>query len=239
MHQLSLIIALLISFGYNTYATPYPPQKEGMSIREALNKAARQQTLTQRIAKVYLALNNNLYEPTFYQERDQAIEEFQKQLDELKWYTPTEKIKTALKSVQDLWTEYKAIADWSINDEGASKLLSQCDHILTASKHLINAYDAYARELGAINVNSELVNVSSLIQGTGTQRMLTQRVMLYYLAATQDIEKDVSLRKLQVTRKEYDFVLKKLGAAEINSPKIQTEIKTMEKYWKGLNKYLD
>lgn len=115
---------------------------EELTIREAINKAARQQTLTQRIAKVYLALNNNLYEPKFYQERDAAIELFQSQLDELKWYTPTDKIKASLKHVQTLWKDYKAVADWSINKEGATELLRLCDEILYASNLLFISYEA-------------------------------------------------------------------------------------------------
>jgi hypothetical protein len=213
---------------------------EGLTIREAINKAARQQTLTQRIAKVYLAINNNLYEPKFYQERDAAIELFQSQLDELKWYTPTDKIKASLKHVRTLWKEYKAVADWSINDEGAVKLLGLCDEILYASNLLFISYEEYAQGLsqGTFN-NTETLNIIKLIQATGTQRMLTQRIMLFYLATKQDIDAVTAKRKLSSAVEKYKSTLIQLKSAEFHSQDIRTELKVIQEDWTSLNTLLN
>ncbi|BDS15402.1 type IV pili methyl-accepting chemotaxis transducer N-terminal domain-containing protein [Aureispira anguillae] len=241
-HSIFTGFVLTLGVIYSTTATPSLNQSHqsssNLTIREALNKAMRQQTLTQRIAKVYLALNNNLYEPKFYQERDQAIETFQKQLDELKFYTPTDKIKQAIKNVQELWTDYQKIANWSITKKGAEKLLAQCDNILHASKHLVASYEEYAQQLGELYRNSHLIDVVRLIKETGTQRMLTQRIMLFYLAAKQDIAKENSIKKLQNTSKLYSALVEKLASAEINSSAIQLEIKEIQKYWLGLENYI-
>lgn len=225
-----LIILLSLCFGGELMAL------EGLTIREAINKAARQQTLTQRIAKVYLALNNNLYEPKFYQERDAAIELFQSQLDELKWYTPTDKIKASLKHVQTLWKEYKAVADWSINKEGAIKLLGLCDEILYASNLLFISYEEYAQQLseGTFN-NTETLNIIKLIQATGTQRMLTQRIMLFYLASKQGIDAVASKRKLDKAVGDYKSTLNQLETAEFHSQSIRTELKVIQQDWSNLN----
>lgn len=233
--QLRILILLLsLCFGGELMAF------EGLTIREAINKAARQQTLTQRIAKVYLALNNNLYEPTFYQERDAAIELFQSQLDELKWYTPTDKIKASLKNVQTLWKEYKAVADWSINDEGAVKLLRLCDEILYASNLLFVSYEEYAKELseGAFN-NTETIDIIELIQTTGTQRMLTQRIMLFYLASKQNIDAFISKRKLSIAIDDYKNTLTQLQNAAFQSQDIRTELNTIQENWTNLNALLN
>lgn len=211
---------------------------EGITIREAVNKSARQKALTQRIAKVYLALNDNLYEPKFYQERDQAIELFQKQLDELKWYTPTDKIKSSLKYVRELWKDYKAVADWSINKEGASKLIHTCDEILIASDQLQSAYEDYARQLYNNHLNSDILTIVTLMEDTGIQRMLTQRLMLFYLALKQDIESPIAKRKLSTSIEEYKNVFVALKTAEVNSTAIKTELQNMEANWKTLEKML-
>lgn len=228
------ILLTLLFFGGQLYAL------EDLTIREAINKAARQQTLTQRIAKVYLALNNNLYEPKFYQERDAAIELFQSQLDELKWYTPTDKIKASLKHVQTLWKEYKAVADWSINKEGAVKLLQLCDEILYASNLLFISYEEYAQQLseGTFN-NTETLNIIKLIQATGTQRMLTQRIMLFYLAAKQNIDASASKRKLNKATEEYKTTLKQLEEATFHSQDIRVELKEIRQDWNTLNTLLN
>jgi hypothetical protein len=213
---------------------------EGLTIREAINKATRQQTLTQRIAKIYLAINNNLYEPTFYQERDAAIELFQSQLDELKLYTPTDKIKASLKHVQLLWKEYKAVANWSINKNGAETLLQLCDEILYASNLLFISYEEYAQDLskGAFN-NTETLNIIKLIQATGTQRMLTQRIMLFYLATKQDIDAVNSQRKLTFAIDEYKSTLKQLETSNFHSQDIRTELEVIQQDWTSLNTLLN
>lgn len=241
-YQILIVLTLTAlscqSYAHSPHALQSNSSSSNLTIREALNKAMRQQTLTQRIAKIYLALNNNLYEPKFYQQRDEAIQTFQQQLDELSIYTPTEKIKHAIKQVKEHWAEYQKIADWSINKKGAEKLLNQCDHILNASKHLVDSYEEYAQQLGDLYQNTHLVNIVKLIKETGTQRMLTQRVMLFYLAAKQNIEKESSLKKLQNTSQKYTAIIDKLANAEINSTQIQVEIQEMKNYWKGLNNYI-
>ena len=229
-----LILLLSLCFGGELIAS------EGLTIREAINKATRQQTLTQRIAKVYLAINNNLYEPKFYQERDAAIELFQSQLDELKLYTPTDKIKASLKHVQLLWKEYEAVANWSINKNGAATLLQLCDEILYASNRLFISYEEYAQDLskGAFN-NTETLNIIKLIQATGTQRMLTQRIMLFYLATKQDIDAVNSQRKLNFAIDEYKSTLEQLELSDFQSQDIRTELKVIQEDWTTLNTLLN
>ena len=233
--QLRILILLLsLCFGGELMAL------EGLTIREAVNKATRQQALTQRIAKVYLALNNNLYEPKFYQERDAAIELFQSQLDELKMYTPTDKIKASIKHVQGIWKEYKAVADWSINEEGAVKLLRLCDEILYASNLLSLSYQEYAKELseGTFN-NTETLNIIDLIQAAGTQRTLTQRIMLFYLATKQDIDAVVAKRKLNIGIEDYKNTLEQLKTADFHSQDIRSELKLIQENWTTLNTLLN
>jgi hypothetical protein len=236
-----LLFVLFIGQTSTTYAHPstsiYDIPDENITIREALSMAMQQLTLSQRIAKIYFALNNNLYEPKFYQERDQAIEIFDTQLDILKSYAPTDKVKQAIRNVRELWIDYKKVASWSINEKGALKLLEQCDDMLRASNYLVSAYEEYAQELGEMYKNSELSDIVKLIKETGNQRMLTQRIMLFYLAAKQDIEKNACIKKLAATSNEYNAVIAKIANANLNSPKIQIEIKEMQKYWDGLNNY--
>lgn len=235
-----ILSILAISLAFNSSATPTltASNSNHLTIREALNKAMEQQILSQRIAKVYLALNNNVYEPQFYQERDEAIQLFQETLEELKYYTPNTAIKEAYNSVQVTWDEYKKIAHWSINKKGAEKLLSQCEGMLSALEHLVNAYEEYAQELGDMYKNSALIDVIQLIRETGKQRMLTQRIMLFYLAAKQDIQQEYCIGKLQTTAETYNHLISKLADAAINSPEIQVEINEIKKYWTTLSNYI-
>lgn len=207
-----------------------------MSIRQAINMAIRQQALTQRIAKVYMALNDNPYEPKFYQERDAAIELFQKQLDDLKWYTPTTSAKQDIQHMKELWKEYKAVADWSINTEGALKLLPLSDQMLAVSNDLFQSYITYARTLQMESMaTQEMREMILLIKNAGLQRMLTQRIMLYYLAAKQDIDSQVSKRKLSEAITKYQQSLDFSMNSPLNSASIKQKLKNMAASWTDLS----
>ncbi len=92
-----------------------------LTINQAIRIAADQTVQSQRVARIYLSLCNDMMEPKFYRERDAAIELFDRQLRQLSYYTPTEEIKSNLQRVRDLWEPYKKIAGWSIKKDAASK----------------------------------------------------------------------------------------------------------------------
>lgn len=237
-----LLLLMLFSITNICYSTPISTFSIGpggnLTIREALTKASQQQMLSQRIAKVYLAINNNLTESKFYIERDEAIQNFQKNLDELKLYTPSDKIKTAINHVRTLWDEYKEIANWSINRKGAGKLVYLCDEILLASNQLVHAYEEYAKASGHSDKSETSIDTIHFIKTTGVQRMLTQRIMLLYLAAKQDIEQEDCIQKLDALCKELTLMLSNLSNTKTTSPAIQKEIAEIQKYWQTLSNYL-
>lgn len=211
-----------------------------ISIRKALNLTSRQQALTQRIAKIYLALNHNLYEPTYYQERDAAIQQFEDQYKQLRYYAPTTSVQQDLQHVQTIWQDYKAIADWSINTDGAEKLLEICDPMLNASQQLFQSYQAYHRTMYMRHFPKEAATTMiSLIHNAGIQRMLTQRIMLYYLAVKQDINTTVTQKKLTQAIQEYEASLKYITTSNMNSQLIDEKLEAAYDHWNALSAYLN
>lgn len=207
-----------------------------VSIRKALNLSTRQQALTQRIAKIYLALNHNLYEPTYYQERDAAIAQFQDQYNELRRYAPTTSVQHDLDRVESIWQDYKAVADWSINKKGAEKLLQICDPMLDASYQLFLSYQAYHRTMYLRHFRQQdVLTMIQLIKNAGLQRMLTQRIMLYYLASKQDIDGDVSKKKLAEAIEQYETSLKYITQSDMNSDLINQQLEAAFDHWNALS----
>ncbi len=231
MRFIFILLTLLI---WNTL--PLQAADDELSIRQAVNMAIRQQALTQRIAKVYLALNDNPYEPKFYQERDAAIELFEQQLEDLKKYTPTNSSKQDIQHMKDLWKDYKAVADWSINDEGALRLLALSDKMLDVSSGLFESYITYARTLQMKNMaTKEMREMLLLMKNAGVQRMLTQRIMLYYLAAKQEIDATNSKRKLSEAITQYQQSLDFSKSSSLNSASIIQKLKNMDANWNTLS----
>ena len=135
-----------------------------LDIQKALEISADQQVQSQRIARIYLALCNNLMEPTLYQERDAAIELFDEQMHQLSLFTPNDDIKDNIQNVRAIWQEYKKIASWSIKKDAASKLLKQSTSILQATKALHAAYYNYNKSLTTPSENSDLITIKQYIK---------------------------------------------------------------------------
>lgn len=229
-------LGLLLCLCSCLLALPLQAADGEISIRKALNLSTRQQALTQRIAKIYLALNHNLYEPSYYQKRDAAIQQFQDQYNQLRSYAPTASVQQDLQRVNTIWKDYKAVADWSINKEGAEKLLKICDPMLEASHQLFLSYQAYHRTMYLRHFRQQdVMQMTSLIKNAGLQRMLTQRIMLYYLAVKQDLNTTVTQKKLTQAIEQYEASLKYLNNSSMNSQLINKKLKAAYDHWKVLS----
>lgn len=208
--------------------------EETISLRTAINKAARQQTLTQQIAKIYLILTNKTNSPQVYTEQKEAIDLFQKQLDELEAYTPTVNIKANLKMVRILWEDYKTIANWNVNKKSAKQLFKVSDEMHFAAEQLLDSYKNYAKKLNDNYYNNNMMDFIQLISETGEQRMLTQRIMLLYLALKQHIEPLSTQHKLQVSVDRYHDILTHLENTPYNSFDINNKLRNMREDWNRL-----
>ncbi len=209
-----------------------------MSIKEALEKAADQQVLSQRVAKVYVALCYDPREPKFYQERDAVIEGFDEQLHQLSLFTPTDKIRENIQNVRKIWKEYKAIAGWSIKKDAASKILKQSTGLLQATKLLSAAYAEYEKEQMLAEESSDMISIKQYIKQNNNQLILIQRVMLYYLAEKEGIDATTSGHNLEEAQKAFVGILDILEKAKISSASIQAKISFIRTNWQGISMHL-
>ncbi|WMX12815.1 MULTISPECIES: hypothetical protein [unclassified Aureispira] len=209
-----------------------------LDIQKALLVSSDQQVQSQRIAKVYFALCNNVMEPKFYQERDEAIERFDEQLHQLSLFTPTDDIKENIQNVRSIWIEYKKIAGWSIKKDAASKLLKQSTLILQATKALHVAYSNYNKSLTTPSDNSDLITIQQYIKQNRNQLILMQRIMLYYLSEKQGIDATAAGHSLNDAQKSFSRILGILEKAKITSKSIQNKLAFIRENWTEINQHL-
>lgn len=204
-----------------------------LSISEALSISSDQQIQSQRVARIYLSLCNNMMEPSFYQERDVAIGLFDEQLRKLSLFTPSEEIKSSMERVKKLWTEYKKIAEWSIKKDAASKLMKLSTGMLQATRSLHNAYVNYQRSQTTEQANSDLLTINEYLKRNINQQVLVERNMMYYLAEKQgvDVQGNSTFKESQ---KVFLRMLNILARAEISSASIRQDIATIRQQWSVL-----
>ena len=231
--QKSLYLILLLFLTCELHAN-----NSRIGIQKALEISSNQQVTSQEIAKIYVALCNNLMEPSFYQERDKAIELFDEQLHQLSQFTPNEEIKDNIQNLRTIWVEYKKIASWTIKKEAASKLLKQSTSILQASKALYLAYYNYNKSQTTASKNSDLITIRQYIKQNRNQLILMQRIMLYYLAEKQGIGTTAAGHSLNDAQKAFSRSLSILEKAKITSKSIQNKLTLVRGHWTEINQHL-
>jgi hypothetical protein len=189
------------------------------NLKNAIIKSAELPSLSQHLAKVYVSLCNNIREPKFYQERDAVIEAFDDHMHLLGQFVPNESIKNKIQKVRSVWQDYKTIANWTINKEGASKLLKLSAQILEATNLLHLAYLDYAAQNRNIEPHKTKRRINEALKDNRNLSILMYRIMLYYLSEKQGIDPTTSGHKLDEAQTLFNTLLQKLSTAKISSEK--------------------
>ena len=234
--KIKIYITLLACLGYLVNSKANDLQ---LTIGEALSIAADQKIQSQRVARIYMSLCNNMMEPSFYQERDVAIALFDEQLRKLSFFAPTEEIKFNIERVKKLWKEYKKIAGWSIKKDAGSKLLKLSTGLLQSSNALYNSYVEYQHSQTTTQANSDLVTINEYLRRNIDQQVLVERTMMYYLAEKQNIEAQGTSATFKEAQKIFLRMLNILARAEISSASIRQDIASIRQQWAILEIHFD
>lgn len=236
----SILIFLLSSFLLSIRANIVAQPNKEVDIKEVLKGAMEQQVLSQRLAKIYFALFDNVSEPSYYKDRDETIEQFERNLAQMKLLIPNNKVRESLRELETSWDAYKKIAAWSINKEGAESLLEQVDNMVLKSKATLEEYERYARETGDVYQTGELSKVIESLKRVANQETLTHQLTYTFIAMKHEIGIPVLLKKqLESYSNQYDLVLYDLSADVINSKAINATVSEVQKSWGTLSDYLE
>ena len=187
----------------------------------AINKAGRQRMLSQRMAKAYFQIGQQVDVDRSKKVLDGSISTFDRQLVELKNFAPTPELKDTYLKLEKSWLAYKdLLVGAAPSQPNGRKVLELSEQVLGLAHQ-----GTVQLEKQSATTAGRLVNIS------GRQRMLSQRMGKFYQAIAWGVADEKSAGDLDKARKEFSAAHQELSAAPSNPPQIKDSLELVKQQW--------
>ena len=194
----------------------------------ALNTAAREPMLAERITKSFALIGQKVLEFRSRRQLDDSIKEFEAGLKTLQATAPTPEIRENYQLLEQLFDEFKSISAKPANLDNAKAIAEQNEELVwisTKGAQLIQQHTKSTR--------------SDLIGTAGELRTLTQRIAKLYLFRSWGIRSEVIANDLKKAEADYRTAIDRLLKAPQNTEQIKSELALAETQWLFLKQAIE
>ncbi len=206
------LLALLLAFGAT--AEPQGP----MTANEAIDRAGLQRMLTQRILKAYCQLGLGELNGKPQEQLNQAVRTFDDNLVRLDAYAGEPAVKEAVGKVKDTWPSYKELALKPPTESNAAAMLEINRRLLPLTHAVV-----VEMEKSSGTFAGKWVNIA------GRQRMLSQRMAMFYLLDLYGIKDAKNAESLEQALSDYRNALNALSGFEGNTAQTREILRSLER----------
>ena len=196
------------------------PSYASLNDAQAINISGMQRMLSMRIAKNYLMLGSQVRPDIANQQLDQSLALFEDNQQSLTSYAPTAQIKTALAQDDELWQRYRRLALSPPSQAQALELLNLAEQLLAQCEQTVALIEQHSGQAG-----------NQLINRSGRQRMLSQRIAMLYIALSWRLPEASLGDKFSTSVAEFDQALSALQQAPENNADISALLEKAQAQW--------
>jgi len=219
-------LALLLVLGGAQGAQAAGDAQVSKDIVQLMNIAGKQRMLSQRIAKDYMYAGKKVA-------TSKASKQLVKSLAELKAAHKTlvesinnPEIKNLLAFVQMSSEDFEATSKEPFNIDNAQLILDLSESMLEGSNYVVASLKDLAH-----------VKASKIVDVSGRQRMLAQRIAKYYIAYQSGIKDKNTVEQMKAAVKLFSESHAMLMQNTNNTPEINRKLNKIDRLWKIVYKF--
>ncbi len=196
------------------------------SLAKLVDIAGKQRMLSQKIAKAYFFYGQGIRPDKTRKQLLDSINEFDRNFEVIRKYVDNQGVQDMLVYIEMAKDELALLAKKPYSKENASLVLDYSETMLEGSQDIVSRLEEMSK-----------LKKEAIVDLSGRQRMLTQRIAKYYIAYQAGFRDHNTVEQLKKAVNEFEEAHAALRKAKQNTPEINANLTKVDRLWKVVAKF--